>query len=89
MSSTQKRRYARALPQEFHLPPQFLGDFGELNFYNKASGRRIIIYKAILSQPLDINQFNLVVMSEVLWLLINKFGKGSKGMDYLFYLLTW
>ena len=43
----QKRRYARALTQELHLLPQFLGDFGELNLYNKASGRRIIIYKAI------------------------------------------
>ena len=28
---SQKRRYARALPQELHLLPQFLSDFGELN----------------------------------------------------------
>ena len=33
--------------QELHPPPQLLGDFNELNWYKKVSGRRIIIYEAI------------------------------------------
>ena len=38
--------HARAFPQEFHLLPQFLGDFNELNFYKKESVSCIIIYEA-------------------------------------------
>ena len=47
MLFSQKRRYARALPQELHLLPKSLCDFDELNLYKKVSGRRIIIYEAI------------------------------------------
>ena len=39
--------HARDSPQELHPLPQSLGDFGELNFYNTVSERRIIIYEAI------------------------------------------
>ena len=44
MFFSQKRRYSRSSPQELHLLPQFLGDFGELSLYKKVSNRRIIIY---------------------------------------------
>ena len=59
-------RLFRASPQELHLLPQFLGDFGQLNLYNKVSVRRIIIYEAIFMLGFISNQFNLVVVSEVL-----------------------
>ena len=44
---SQKRRYARALPQELHLIPQLLVDFGEINLYTKVSDKKIIKYEAI------------------------------------------
>ena len=59
-------RNAKPLPQELHLLPQFLSDFGEFSLHNKVSGRRIIRYEAIFKLVLRSNQFNLVVMSEVL-----------------------
>ena len=49
---SRKQRYARALPQELHLLPQLLGDFGELNLYKKVSGRCIIMFEAILKLAL-------------------------------------
>ena len=44
---SQKRGHTKALPQELHLIPQLLGNFDELIFYKKGSGRRKIIYEVI------------------------------------------
>ena len=49
MSPPTKRRYSRSPPQELHLLPQLWCDFDELNFHNKVSSIRIIIYEAIFN----------------------------------------
>ena len=65
-------RHARALPQEFYLPPQFLCDFGKLNFYKKVGDILIIKYEAIFMLGFISKGFNLVVMSEVLQCFFHK-----------------
>ena len=47
MFFSQKRRHVRALPQELHILPQFLGNFVELNSYRKMINSRIILYELI------------------------------------------